>query len=65
MLVAGPFRDQEDESLRGLCLFARSKDDARALMARDPSVRAGRLRADVMTWLTEKGALRLAASASS
>jgi uncharacterized protein YciI len=57
LLAAGPFRDQEDESLRGLCIFDRSVEETRELMSRDPSVRAGRLRADVMTWLTAKGSL--------
>jgi uncharacterized protein len=65
LLVAGPFRDQEDESFRGLCLFARTCEEARALMADDPSVRAGRMRPQVMTWLTAKGALTLGASGSS
>jgi uncharacterized protein YciI len=57
LLVAGPFREQEDESLRGLCLFERPLDEVRALMRRDPSVRAGRMRPEVFTWLTAKGAL--------
>lgn len=69
LLVAGPFREQEDDSLRGLCLFRRPIDEVRALMERDPSVRAGRMRPDVFTWLTAKGALefplRLGASESS
>ena len=65
LLVAGPFRDQEDESFRGLCLFARPTDETRALMERDPSVRAGRMRPQVVTWLTRKGALRLGESGSS
>lgn len=57
LLVAGPFREQEDESLRGMCLFRRPIDEVRALLERDPSVRAGRMRPDVFTWLTAKGAL--------
>lgn len=57
LLVAGPFRDQNDESLRGMCLFARRVDEVQELMDRDPSVRAGRMRTDVFTWMTAKGAL--------
>ena len=57
LLAAGPFSDQEDESLRGLCVFATTVDEARALVAEDPSVRAGRLEADAMTWSTPRGAV--------
>jgi uncharacterized protein YciI len=57
LLVAGPFRDQADDSVRGLCLFRRPIDEVRALMERDPSARAGHMRPDVFTWLTAKGAL--------
>ena len=59
LAVAGPFIDQEDESLRGLCLFRCGIEEARALMEEDPSVRAGRLYADVLTWLTAPGSLPL------
>ncbi|MDQ2983625.1 MAG: YciI family protein [Actinomycetota bacterium] len=65
LLVAGPFRDQPDEALRGMCLFRLSLDEARVLMEQDPAVRAGRLAVDVLTWLTAKGALRLGESESS
>jgi uncharacterized protein YciI len=54
---AGPFRDQPDEALRGLCFYRCGVDEARELAARDPSVRAGRLEAVVMTWLTRKGSV--------
>ena len=54
---AGPFSDQPDESLRGLCFYATSVDEARELAERDPSVQAGRLEVDVMTWWTEKGSV--------
>jgi uncharacterized protein YciI len=59
MLAAGPFRAQEDESLRGLCLYVVGLEEARALAESDPSVRAGRMAVDVMTWLTPKGELAL------
>jgi uncharacterized protein YciI len=55
LLAAGPFSEQPDESLRGLCIFATSIEEARELMSRDPAVRAGRLEADLMTWWTERG----------
>ena len=57
MLGAGPFSDQDDESMRGLCFFATTAEEARGLMAEDPSVRAGRLEAEAMTWSTPKGSI--------
>lgn len=57
LVGAGPFSDQPDESLRGLCFYATSVDEARELAERDPSVQAGRLEVDVMTWWTEKGSV--------
>ena len=50
LLVAGPLSDQEDDALRGLCIYKTSVEETRALAAADPAVRAGRLAADVMTW---------------
>jgi uncharacterized protein YciI len=55
LLLAGPFDDQLDESLRGFCLFDAPLEEARAVMANDPAVRAGRLAADVMSWWTPTG----------
>jgi uncharacterized protein YciI len=57
LLAAGPLSDQPDESLRGLCFFATSVEEARDLAAQDPAVRAGRLEAEVMTWWAEKGSV--------
>jgi len=57
LVGAGPFRDQPDESLRGLCFYACPVEEARELAARDPSVRAGRMAVEGMTWLTEKGSV--------
>lgn len=57
MLVAGPFSDQPDETLRGFCLFATGPDETRTLVEADPSVAAGRLEADVMVWSTRRGAV--------
>jgi uncharacterized protein YciI len=57
MLVAGPFSHQPDDTLRGLCVYATDLKATRALAARDPSVRAGVLVAEVMTWWTRPGAV--------
>jgi uncharacterized protein YciI len=55
MIVAGPFADQEDESLRGMCLYRTGLEETRALAERDPAVRAGRLAVDVLSWYHPKG----------
>jgi uncharacterized protein YciI len=57
LVGAGPFSDQPDDSLRGLCFYATSVEEARVLAEQDPSVRAGRLAVDVMTWWTRKGSV--------
>ena len=59
LLVAGPFRDQPDDALRGMCLYRTPLGEARLLAESDPSVQAGRMRVEALTWLTRKGALRL------
>ena len=58
LAVAGPFRDRYDESLRGVCIYSTSLEEARELAAQDPAVQAGRMAVRAMTWLTRKGALR-------
>jgi uncharacterized protein len=63
LLASGPFDDQADPSLRGLCVYGTSLDEARELAGRDPAVRAGRLSADVMTWWTQPGVIARAARA--
>ena len=55
LLVAGPFEDQKDETLRGFCIYRTGLDETRALVQDDPSVQAGRMAADVMAWLTHRG----------
>jgi uncharacterized protein len=55
LLVAGPFGEQRDETLRGFCLYRTDLEETRALVAADPSIRAGRLLADVMEWWTKPG----------
>ena len=57
LVLAGPFSDQADESLRGFGIFRSGLAETRSLMADDPAVRAGRLVADVMTWSTPAGSL--------
>jgi uncharacterized protein YciI len=57
LLAGGPFSDQPDETLRGLSLYTTDLEETRRLTQQDPSVQAGRLAVDVMTWLTPKGEL--------
>ena len=69
MLVAGPFAQQFDDRLRGMCLYnpSLSREEVRELAEADPAVEAGRLKVEVMDWYTAKGALAfpLAAKADS
>jgi uncharacterized protein YciI len=57
LVAAGPFSDQPDASLRGLCFYACPVDEARRLAGADPAVRAGRLAVEVMTWSTRAGSV--------
>lgn len=57
LLVAGPFSDQSDETLRGFCLYRTSVDETRRLAESDPSVQAGRMAVEVMGWQTKRGSL--------
>jgi uncharacterized protein YciI len=57
MLIAGPFSEQPDESLRGFCLYKTGLEETRRLAESDPSVQVGRMAVDVMTWWTGLGAL--------
>jgi uncharacterized protein YciI len=59
LAAAGPFRDQPDETLRGLCLYRTGLAETRKLVEGDPSVRRGRMSADVLTWLVPEGEVRL------
>jgi uncharacterized protein len=59
LLVAGPFSDQADESWRGLCIYGVGLDEATRLAEEDPSVRAGRLAVEPLTWWVQRGALPL------
>jgi uncharacterized protein len=55
MVAAGPFSDQPDESLRGICLYVTALEETRRLAEGDPSVQAGRLTVDVMRWSFLRG----------
>ena len=57
LLIAGPFSEQPDETLRGFCLYRTGLEERRELAQSDPSVQAGRMAVDVMTWWTGRGAL--------
>lgn len=55
LAASGPFRDQADESWRGLCLLRTTPEAAVALFDDDPLVLHGRLAAEGLTWLVRKG----------
>lgn len=57
LLVAGPFSDQPDETMRGFCLYKTGLEETRRLAESDPSVQAGRMAVEVMTWWTKPGLL--------
>ena len=57
LVVAGPFSDQPDETLRGFCLYRTDLEETRRLAESDPSVQAGRMAVDVMGWWTKRGSL--------
>ena len=58
ILVAGPFDEQSDVALRGMCICQTgSLERTRELANSDPSVVAGRLEVDVMYFYCPKGQL--------
>jgi uncharacterized protein len=58
VVTNGPVHNPPDETLRGIAIYrAESESDALALARSDPSVRAGRLTVDVMTWWAPRGTL--------
>lgn len=59
MGAAGPFRDQDDQMLRGLCVYRVDIEEARKHAAEDPAVQAGMLEAEVVTWWFREGEIRL------
>jgi uncharacterized protein len=66
MLIAGPFDEQQDQTMRGMCLYrVASLEEARRLAEQDPMVKAGRLQVDVLAWWVKKGYLSFKAPAAS
>jgi uncharacterized protein YciI len=58
IVTNGPLLGQPDESVRGIAFYRTgSVAEARRLAEQDPSVRAGRLVVDVMTWLCPPGTM--------
>jgi uncharacterized protein len=58
VVTNGPVRDQPDEALRGIAIFAtESLARARELADPDPAVRAGRLEVEAMSWLCPPGTM--------
>jgi uncharacterized protein YciI len=58
LICGGPLVDQDDERLRGVSIWACDHETARRLNNEDPAVRAGRLAAEVMTWMVPAGNVR-------
>ena len=57
LILLGPFTD--DGFWRGVFVFdVDSLEEARALVATDPSVQAGRLAFELHPWLIKKGSIR-------
>jgi uncharacterized protein YciI len=56
LVVAGPFDEQPDEALRGMCLYQTGTlERTRALAESDPSVVAGRLECEVLYFWCQRG----------
>lgn len=51
IMVAGPFDEQDDDGMRGMCLYrTASKEEAKKLAEEDPAVKAGRLEVEIQRW---------------
>jgi uncharacterized protein YciI len=60
LAVAGPFTDQDDDTLRGLALYhTGSLERARELAESDPAVRAGRFEVEAMRFYCHKDHIAL------
>ncbi len=58
VVTNGPVRDQPDDALRGIAIFAtESVDQATELANADPAVQAGRLQVQAMSWLCPPGTM--------
>jgi uncharacterized protein YciI len=59
LFKAGPTEDFSGRNVRGIfVLKTESVDEAKAWVATDPSVKAGRLAPEFLKWYVEKGSLR-------
>ena len=59
LFKAGPTEDFSGRNVRGIFILkTESLDDAKAWVATDPSVKAGRLAPEFMKWFVEKGSLK-------
>jgi len=58
LIAAGPLIRQDDERLRGISVLSVGPEEARRLYRADPAVKAGRLSAEVMTWMVPSGIVK-------
>jgi uncharacterized protein len=58
IIAGGPLVDQDDERLRGISVMSVDQETARRLCSEDPSIKAGRLAVEVMTWMMPAGNIR-------
>jgi uncharacterized protein YciI len=58
LVAGGPLLDQDDDRLRGISVMNCDIETARRLNCEDPSVRAGRLAVQMMTWMVPAGNIR-------
>jgi uncharacterized protein YciI/quercetin dioxygenase-like cupin family protein len=57
LAVAGPVGRDDDDEVRGLCLYRSGIDEATALASADPAVQAGRLAVEARVWRLPAGYL--------
>ena len=58
VVTNGPVRDQPDQALRGIAIYAmQSLAQARELAGTDPAVQAGRLQVQAMSYLCRPGTM--------
>lgn len=57
VMAAGPFDDRWDESFRGMTMYKTGLEETRRIASDDPSVVAGRLTFNLVTWMVPKGQL--------
>lgn len=56
MIIAGPFENTPEGTMRGLLIFdVDTAEEAIKMAEEDPAVKAGRLRLEVLPWWTAKG----------